>query len=125
MTVAAQQSKSMLIIIRHSPYGSSLARASLDTAMASAAFEQPVQLLFLGDGVLQLHADQDGHAMGQKNIARQLASLPLYDIETVFVDAEAAQQYRMDLNAAPVPARALSRGEIQKLMNDCDHLLGF
>ena len=42
--------KRALVIIRHSPYGSSLGRAALDTALAMAAFEQPVDILFMGDG---------------------------------------------------------------------------
>ena len=71
------------MVVRHSPYGSSLARASLDVALAAAAFEQPVKLLFMGDGVLQLLPEQDSRAIGQKNIGRLLSSLPLYDIDMV------------------------------------------
>ena len=42
---------SLLVIIRCPPYGSSLARASLEVALAAAAFDQKVSLLFLGDGL--------------------------------------------------------------------------
>ena len=117
--------KSLLVVIRHSPYGSSLAKAALDVALAAAAFEQSVKLLFLGDGVLQLLPDQDSHAAGAKNIGRQLASLPLYDIDTVYVDAEAAARYRIDLARTPVATHALQGAQIHELMASCDHLLGF
>lgn len=117
--------KRLLLLIRHSPYGSSLARASLDVALAAAAFDQPVSLLFTGDGVLQLLPDQDSAALGVKNPGRLLASLPLYDIEQVYVDAEAAARYQIDLNAAPVSARALDRRAISALVEQHDHLLGF
>ena len=116
---------SLLVIVRQPPYGSSLARAALDTALASAAFEQAVSVLFMGDGVLQLMPDQDSEAIGVKNIGRLLASLPLYDIETVYVDANAARRYQLDLAAAPLPVRALDGKGMRKLMTGCDHLLGF
>lgn len=117
--------KSVLMILRHSPYGSSLAGASLDAALAAAAFEQPVDLLFLGDGVLQLQSGQDSTAQGVRNKAKVLASLPLYDIERVYVDADAAARYRLDLSAAPLPTEALDPAAMRQLMVAYDHLLGF
>jgi len=123
--MSAPGGKRLLVVVRHSPYSSSLARASLDVALAAAAFDQPVSLLFVGDGVLQLQSGQDCDALGVKNLGRLLASLPLYDIEQVFVDAEAAQHYRLDLAAAPLPTRALDRDAMAELIRTHDHLLGF
>jgi tRNA 2-thiouridine synthesizing protein C len=117
--------KSVLIIFRHSPYGSSLAGAALDAALASAAFEQPVDLLFMGDGVLQLQANQDSQRHGIRNVGKVLASLPLYDIERVYVDAEAAGRYRLDLTTAPLATESLEPADMHQLMVAYDHLLGF
>ncbi len=117
--------KTILLVLRHSPYGSSLAKASLDVALATAAFSQAIDLLFLGDGVLQLLPDQDSHGLGMKNTGRQLSSLPLYDINCVYVDAEAVTRYNMDLAKAPIDTRALDRVELHRLMVGYDHLLGF
>jgi len=122
--VSTKNKKSLLIVVRRSPYGSSLARASLDVALAAAAFEQPISLLFMGDGVLQLMAEQESQAIGVKNIGRLLASLPLYDIESVYVDGEAATRYGIDLANAPVATQALDGPGIHRLMAGCDHLLG-
>jgi tRNA 2-thiouridine synthesizing protein C len=116
---------STLVILRHTPYGSSLAKASIDVAFAAAAFEQPVDLLFLGDGVLQLHPDQDGHPLGVKTIGRQLAALPLYGISRVYVDSEAAARYKLDLSRSPVDSIALDPDGVHQLMQRYDHLLGF
>lgn len=116
--------KRILIVLRHSPYGSSLAKAATDVALAMAAFEQRVDLLFAGDGVLQLIRDQDSHSLGKKNIGRQLASLPLYDIERVYVDSEAAGKYNLDTASAPVDAQLLSPTEMHQLLVAYDHLLG-
>lgn len=123
--MSAPDKKSLLVVLRHSPYGSSLARAAVDTALAAAAFEQPVKLLFMGDGVLQLLPDQNSKGIGVKNLGRLLASLPLYDIESVYVDLEAATRYAIDLESAPVPVRGLDGAAIHRLMATCDHLVGF
>lgn len=110
--------------MRHSPYGSSLAKAAVDIALATAAFEQEVDLLFAGEGVLQLLPDQDSQGHGKKNIGRQLASLPMYDINQVYVDAEAASRYQLDIAGTPVEALLLGPREMHQLMVDYDHLLG-
>jgi tRNA 2-thiouridine synthesizing protein C len=117
--------KTVLIVLRHSPYGSSLAKASLDVALATAAFEQAVDLLFLGDGVLQLLPDQDSHSLGIKNVGRQLASFPFYDVNCVYVDAEAVARYNLDLTKAPIETRVLDHKKMHQLMVGYDHLLGF
>ena len=115
----------LLVIIRCPPYGSSLARASLEVALAAAAFDQKVNLLFLGDGVLQLLPGQDSEALGRKNQERTLASLPLYEIEQVYLDAEAAVRYGIDPLAAPVPAVILGTEQIRQLLRTHDRLLPF
>ena len=117
--------KSLLLLIRHSPYGSSLARASIDVALAAAAFDQAVSLLFVGDGVLQLLPEQQTEEQGVRNLGKLLASLPLYDIERVYVDAEAAERYQLDLNTAPVATQALDREAMSRLLLTHDHLVGF
>jgi tRNA 2-thiouridine synthesizing protein C len=123
--MSAAGGKRVLVVIRHSPYGSSLARASLDVALAAAAFEQAISLLFAGDGVLQLLPAQESAALGVKNVGRLLASLPLYGVEQVYVEAEAAQRYQLDLTTAPLAAKALDCAAIAELIRAHDHLLGF
>jgi tRNA 2-thiouridine synthesizing protein C len=118
------EKKRILIVLRHSPYGSSLAKAAVDVALAAAAFEQRVDLLFTGDGVLQLMKDQDSRSMGKKNIGQQLASLPLYDIESVYVDAQATIRYNLDIGNAPVVTVLLNPAEMRALLNAQHHLIG-
>lgn len=123
--MAPAKNKTILIVIRHSPYGSSLAKASLDVALANAAFDQAVDLLFIGDGVLQLLPEQDSRMLGIKNVGRQLASLPMYDINRVYVDAYAVARYNIDLSRSPIDTQALDQIGVHNLMADYDHLLGF
>jgi tRNA 2-thiouridine synthesizing protein C len=72
--------KRILVVCRRAPYGESFAREALDMAMAAAAFDQRVAMLFLGDGALQLVAGQQARAIGQKALDKQLGALPLYDV---------------------------------------------
>jgi tRNA 2-thiouridine synthesizing protein C len=123
--VTTTDSKKLLVVVRQPPYHSSLARAALDTALAAAVFERHVSLLFIGDGVLQLLPGQNSEAIGIRNMGRLLASLPLYEIDTVYADAQSAARYSVDLADAVVPAEALDRTAIRALMADFDHLLGF
>ena len=123
--MSAASGKRLLVVIRRAPYGSSLGRSGLDTALATAAFDQPVDLLFLGDGVLSLQPGQDSSVLGLKNSGRLLASLPLYDIEHVYADAGAVERYGMAAGEFPVVAKLLDNRGIQALLNDHDHLLGF
>ena len=123
--MAEDTDNTLLVIIRHGPYSSSLARSGLDTALAMAAFGQPVALLFLGDGVLQLLPAQDSRAIGQRNVGKLLTSLPLYDIESVFIDAESAHRYRIDPEASPVPATLLDANGMRALIERCLPVLGY
>lgn len=75
---------STLLILSAAPYSGPGAQAGIDTALSYAAMERPVQVLFVGDGVQQLDANQDGAPVEQKSIGSQIGSFPLYGIETVF-----------------------------------------
>jgi sulfur relay (sulfurtransferase) DsrF/TusC family protein len=74
---------------------------------------------------LQLQAGQECAGIGVKSLERLLASLPLYDIDFAYADAEAARRYCLDLAAAPLPVRALDAGAMAELIAGHDHLLGF
>ena len=116
---------SLLITLRRPPYGHSLSRAGLDLALAAAAFDQEVALLFLGDGVLQLLAEQDSSGIGLRNQGKTLSSLPLYDVETVYADAQALQRYGIPETALPATVQLLDPIAMQALLTGADHLLGF
>lgn len=117
--------KRFLVVCRHPPYGSSLARAALDAALAAAAFDQQVALLFLGDGALQLLPGQAAGAIGQKPLDRQLGTLPLYDVDELYVDAEALRARGLQDAELALPAQPLSAAAITALLAEQDVVLGF
>ena len=115
--------KRNLIVVRHSPYGSSLARASVDLALAMGAFEQEFEVLFMGAGILQLVKDQHSEALGSKNVGKTLSSLPMFDKEYVYADAAALAQFGLDEAELVLPVRLLSEQQLAGFLNDCDHVL--
>ena len=123
--MGTREKKRWLVLLRRPPYGTNLSKAGLDTALAAAAFDQPVDVLFMGDGVLQLVPQQDGESLGVKTLGKQIASLPMYDIEQVYVDATAARDYAIDLEEVPVAVTPLDDDGIAELIAGADALLGF
>ena len=117
--------KRFLCVCRRPPYGSSLAREALDVALAAAAFDQPVALLFLGDGVLQLLPQQQAPGIDQKPLDKQLAALPLYDVDKLYVDSEALHARQLQPADLALPAQPLTPGEITVLLAEHDVVLGF
>lgn len=61
--------KKMLIVFRHGPHGSAGGREGLELALAALAFDQSVDALFMGDGVLLLRHGQDTAATRLKDYA--------------------------------------------------------
>ena len=117
--------KRYLIICRRPPYGEAYAREALDVALATAAFDQPIALLFLGDGIMQLLNGHDSAAIGEKSFEKQLSALPMYDINTIYVDAAALQQRGLSAANLSLPAQALSDAEIAALLKNHDIVLNF
>ncbi len=105
----AATKKSFLLICRHAPYGGSLARESLDVALTAATFDQRVAILFLGDGVQQLLRAQHPDAIAQRALDKQLAALPLYDVDTIYVEADALRARGLNTTDLALPANALTR----------------
>ncbi|AKJ99190.1 sulfurtransferase complex subunit TusC [Pseudomonas sp. MS646] len=84
--------KSLLLISRQAPWSGPSAREALDIVLAGGAFDLPIGLLFLDDGVLQLLTAQDARAVQQKDLSANLQALPLFGVEQLFVCADSAAE---------------------------------
>ena len=121
----SEQKKSFLIINRCAPYGSSNARDALDVALTVSVFEQPLSLLFLDDGVLQLLPNHNPADIAQKNLSANLAMLEMYDIDQIFVCEKALQQRGLTSESLGLKARTLNATEIADLVKKHDQVLSF
>lgn len=118
-------SKRILIICRQAPYANSLAREALDIALATSIFEQDLALLFLSDGVWQLHKKQNSETLSVKNHGKIISALPLYDINDIYIDQQALDQRHLTVDDLLINAIALNNEEISSFINSFDLILNF
>lgn len=80
--------KKILVLIRSAPYGSTLAKDAIESALTAAVFGQTVSVLMMGDGVFNALRSQVAKGSGFKDTSAMLQSLPLYEIEDIFLCKE-------------------------------------
>ncbi|EAQ97925.1 DsrE family protein [Congregibacter litoralis] len=119
----SQQQKQPLILFQQAPYEGSLARAALDLALAFAVFAQNPKIVFCGDAVLCLKAEQSAEALGRKSLRKVIDSLPLYDLETVYVEQTSLLANGVHAAELPAFAVALSGPELRQLMQEASHVI--
>ena len=117
--------KKLLIVCRRAPYGDKLARASLDVALAAAAFEQDVHVLFMDDGVWQLLPNQDAGQIHNKSQLKTLQSMPLYDIDCFHVDATALRERQLEAGQLDGNTVLLEEQELAEFLDSFDQVLSF
>ncbi len=126
--------KKILFVLRHSPYGSSIAQEGLDTVLAASVFEQDITVLFMDEGVWQLHNHQQSRGlqhptahslMERKNIAAQLEAFPLYDIEKVFVDKKSLKHFSIPSKELVLNPVLLGDKAIRSLIADHEVVLTY
>lgn len=108
--------KSMLIISRQAPWAGPAAREALDIALAGGAYDLPVSMLFLDDGVYQLTDAQAPGAVQQKNLAANLQALPLFGVEELFVCAASLARRGLSDAALAIAAQTQTDEQLRELL---------
>lgn len=85
-----------LVIISQPPYGNWSGREALDMAFSLAAFDQPIALLFTGDGVNWLRKDQQAGVIDQKSVNRNLAAAPVFGVSEMLADRLSCDRFGLD-----------------------------
>lgn len=113
-------SRSLLVISRQAPWSGPSAREALDIVLAGGAFDLPIGLLFLDDGVFQLAPNQAAKAVQQKDLSANLQALGLFGIDDVF-----ACSHSLSARGLPPPAhaQALDSQAISKLIDRYDQVI--
>ncbi|CRM28738.1 MULTISPECIES: sulfurtransferase complex subunit TusC [Pseudomonas] len=112
--------KSLLIISRQAPWSGPSAREALDIVLAGGAFDLPIGLLFLDDGVFQLARHQDARAVQQKDLSANLQALGLFGIDDVFACGHSLSARGL---APPDNAQALDSQAISRLIDRYDQVI--
>src|SRR5471032_2277726 len=106
-------SKSLLVISRQAPWSGPSAREALDIVLAGGAFDLPIGLLFMDDGVFQL-------APQQNDLSANLQALGLFGIDDVFACGHSLAERGL---TAPASAQALGNDAIGKLIDRYDQVI--
>jgi len=113
--------KSLLYVLQQPPYLDDRVFEAFDALLVAAAFEQRVSLLFRGAGVTQLLAHQD--PANQRNLAKILLSLDAYEVNQIYVDAQALAKHGVTLENCVIKPTLVSGDEISTLINSQDAVL--
>ncbi|TBU74126.1 sulfurtransferase complex subunit TusC [Phytopseudomonas daroniae] len=116
-------SHSLLIISRQAPWSGPGAREALDIALAGGAFDLPIGLLFLDDGVLQLAADQKSQAVQQKDLTANLQALPLFGVESLYACSHSLQQRGLGETSLALEVQRLDDAGLRDLIDRYDQVI--
>ena len=112
--------KSMLLISRQAPWSGPGAREALDIALAGGAFDLPLALLFLDDGVLQLCPTQQPALLQQKDLTSNLQALPLFGVEALYASSRSLQERGLNPLTLNLAVEPLDDQAIAALINRYD-----
>ncbi|WP_134017919.1 sulfurtransferase complex subunit TusC [Modicisalibacter xianhensis] len=115
----------MLVMLRHSPHGSSWLREGLDVALVGAALGRKVHLLFLGDGVQALIAGQTSGPLGQKGTHPTLDMLEMYDIDALLVDGESLAQRGLTIDDLQLPVSLVDAASLPRILAEHSPIYSF
>ena len=121
----ADANKRVLLVCRTAPYGNSLARESIETALAAGALGVKVSLLFLDEGVWQLVENQKPESIASKNHGAMLGALPLYGIEHTWVDHDSLNKRGIDAKNLSELAQVINSNQVKDALASYKVILSF
>lgn len=108
--------KSVLIICQQAPWHNISVKETLDLALAGGAFELPISLLFLDDGVWQLVKNQDSQQIEQKDLTANLQALSLFGIDELLVAEHSLTERSLTLAQLTLSAKVITKERLAKLL---------
>lgn len=115
--------KRLLYIACRDPYQDARAQELLDALLVAASFGAQVSVLFQDEGVWQLLPDQQAAVLGRRALGAQLESLPLFEVEQLYVDAGDLATRGLSVESLLLPARALSGDALAALLRSHDQVI--
>ena len=115
--------KAVLLISRHAPWAGSDAGEALDIALAAGAFDLPLSILCMDDGVLQLLEQQLPRMLEQKDLSANLQALPMFGIEQLYVAQQCLNLRGLGDSCLAIAAERLDDQHIQQLLRQYDYVV--
>lgn len=115
--------RSLLIVSRQAPWSGPHAREALDLALAGGAYDLPIALLFLDDGVFQLQRGQQPSAVEQKDLGANLQALPLFGVESLYACRHSLQARGLAEDTLLLPVQVLDAPGLRELLDAYDEVV--
>lgn len=116
--------KSLLVISRQPPWSGLSAREALDIVLAGGAYDLPIGLLLMDDGVLQLAQEQNAAALQQKDLTANLRALEMFGIEDIYACGKSLAERGMFPENLNLKIQQLSQEQdISRLIDRYDHVI--
>ncbi|MHA8111944.1 sulfurtransferase complex subunit TusC [Kosakonia cowanii] len=118
--------KRIAFVFSSAPHGSSAGREGLDAVLATSALTEEIGLFFIGDGVMQLLANQQPGKILARDYIATFKVLPLYDIEDVWLCAASLRERGLGEETAFVlPAQRLEPDALREQLEQYTVVLNF
>jgi tRNA 2-thiouridine synthesizing protein C len=115
----------IMFVMRKPPHGSIYAYEGLEVILISAAYEQDISVLFMGDGVLSLKKGQDTTELGIKGFMKTYPVLEDYDINKIYVDGNSLRERGLTEEDLIIDVQVKGADEIAALMDEQHVLMPF
>lgn len=115
--------QNITVVFRNAPFNSARAREALDMALALAAVDHKVTVLFCDDGVYSLLNTNEQPQFSLKHFNRSFKLFPLYDIEQVIVCAASLAVRQLNTADLIIPAEPFNPDAIQALLAQQQHII--
>lgn len=116
-------SQSLLIISRQAPWSGPGAREALDIALAGGAFDLPIGMLFLDDGVFQLSPAQQPANLQQKDLSANLQALPMFGVEALYAAQRSLQERGLHEQTLSLAVEVLNDVALTALIERYDQVI--
>ena len=115
----------IMFVMRKPPHGSIYAYEGLEVILISAAYEQDVSVMFMGDGIYALKKGQDTSELGIKGFAKTYGVLEGYDIEKIYVDRISMEERGLTAADLVIDCEILEPEKVNAMMNEQHVLMPF
>lgn len=113
----------ILVISKHGPYHQQCLRESLDMVLIFAAIDQQVTWLLEGAAVLSLVKNQRPSAQQQKDFTKAIGMLEIYDIESVYVCADALNEHGLSTDDLAIEVQIAYDNDKRALIKQVDKVV--
>lgn len=116
-------SKQILIIHTQGAFNTLAGKEALDFSLIFAAYDQSVNVLFLGEGASQCLTSQQAELLNQKDYLSTFKLLEMYEIEGAYVCQDSLEQFGWSEAKIADHFDIIDNDKINQLKAQADHVL--